>query len=94
MGTCIKGNSEGIRKISANSKRMLKIKKYIKELANDISNSKPFSSKSIEYFKGMETMPKATVLFMKLFGGLLNKGFDLLIKRNGAYNKRFDKPYE
>ena len=93
MGTCITGNSEGIRKLKSNSKRLIKIKNNIKVLAYDISCSKYFNSKSIEYFKRMENLPKPAVFITKSFLGLLNKGFDFMIKQNGAYDKRFDKPY-
>ena len=93
MGVCIMGSSEVLRGLTNESKRMIKINKNIKGLANNISNSKTFNSKSIEYFKGMEMLPKPVVYIMKLFPNIFNKGFDIMIKRNGAYDKRYDKPY-
>lgn len=93
MGTAIMGNSEMTRYMSEKSKRRAKIQENMKLFAKDIVEGKPFNKASIEYFRGMEVMPKFIMLLLKKFPSVFNKGFDFMFKKNGAYEKRYNQPY-
>ena len=92
MGVCIMGNSEMLRNSDLQSKRMLKIKHHLSKLAANILDGTEFNKDSIKYFCGMETLPKSASVVLKIFP-LINIGFNLMLKQNGAYDKRFNKPY-
>ncbi len=93
MGVAIMGNSEGLRRMKDSSKRLQRIKENLVIFADDISKSKPYSKNSLQFFSGMETMPKFVLFLLKSMPGIFNKVFDFMFKQNGAYDKRFNKPY-
>jgi len=93
MGTAIMGNSEMIRYMDEKSKRRAKIQYNMKAFAKDIETGKPFNKESIEYFRGMETMPKFVMFLLKKFPSVFNKGFDMMFKRHDSFDKRYHQTY-
>ncbi|MBN2878749.1 MAG: hypothetical protein JXN65_03870 [Clostridia bacterium] len=90
---CIMGNSEGVRHLNRTSKRYNRIKFYMHSFAQDIINDRQFNEEGIRFFHMMETLPKPVLFIFRHFPSIFNKGFDIMIKKKGAYEKRFDKPY-
>ncbi len=92
MGVCIMGNSEGVRYLTPESKRLTKITQHISMLAQDIQNGENFNSTSIKYFNAMETLPKPASALFKIIP-FINIGFNIMLKKKGSYEKRFNQPY-
>jgi len=92
-GTIIKGGVEGIqmRPEKAN-------KKFFEQME---SIGKTYASKGImdlalkEEYEKSEYLSKGTQLLFSIFSltGLTNYYWDFNLKKNGAYEKRFAKPY-
>ena len=93
MGVAIMGNSEATRHQGEDSKRRIKINENMRNLAEDIAKGNQFNAASLDYFKGMEVLPKFVAFMLKKMPWILNKAFDMMVKRNGSFEKRFDKPY-
>lgn len=92
MGVVIMGNSEGVRNLNNKSKRKKRIIQEFNSLADDILNIRNFNNESIEYFKGMETLPKQAVSIMKNTP-ITSLSFNIMLLRKGTYRIRGNKPY-
>ena len=62
-------------------------------MAQNILENRPFDETTIKYFNRMEVMPKFVLALAKAFPKLLDIGFNMMLKQNNAYDKRYDKPY-
>ena len=92
-GVCIMGNSEGMRNMKKESKKYAKVQSCMNSFAQDILMNRPLNEDGIKYFHAMETMPKPALFIFRRLPGMVNMGFDMMIKKMGAYENRFDKPY-
>ncbi|MEX1377997.1 MAG: hypothetical protein AB1Z23_11080 [Eubacteriales bacterium] len=90
---CIMGSSEMTRDAKETSKKYIKIKSNMDILAQDILESRPFDETAIKYFNNMEIMPKSALKLIKVFPRLMDIGFNMMLKGNNAFDKRYDKPY-
>jgi len=89
-GTCVMGGSEGLRYMnegSMDNKRLL-----FNRLGHDFISRGRFSPDTLKRIAGKEKLPVAMRFWFRLTG-FSNAYWDLLLKKNHAYDTRFARPY-
>lgn len=89
-GTAIKPSSEGLRMIP--EFLLVKTRKLFEKLSIDIISEKPFNKNTLAKLIPFETPKGATKKILK--SGVGRGYFNSLLKHNGSYAKRYDRPYE
>lgn len=90
MGAAVMGSSEGLQ--GAPDKMYGKKPELFGRLGQDIREGQPFNEETVLRIAGKETLSGAVIFIMNL----LNPGkffWDRTLKKNGAYDKRYDQPY-
>jgi len=90
MGSIIMGGSEALT--AAPESMFGKKIKAFKSIGRSISKCKEFEAADKIIISKPETLPKFQVFLMKYFN-FSNFFWSSLLKKNNAYEKRFDKPY-
>ncbi len=94
LGTLIRGDSEGLKHMPK-----LFTKKIFKDLNNfgeTLAKTQEFDNKIISKFAPWEIMPKSKARFFTFLQklGITNMYWNTMLKKNEAFDKRFDKPYK
>ncbi len=94
LGTVIKGNVEGIQKRPAYMDK--KWLKKIVELGKNIAENDRFDENIIQDLSKPEKFSKMSRFFLTIAKktGFLNTYWNQQLRKNKAYKKRFDKPYQ
>ncbi len=90
-GTVLKGNSEGLRESSPKS-----IQKYMepyRQLGRSFALNGVMDQTLIADLAKPERMPGFMLFTFRHLMGLFNTGWDTTLKKNGVFQRRFDKPY-
>jgi NAD(P)H-dependent FMN reductase len=93
LGTVIKGGVEGIQVMPNFMTK--KLFRNFERLGEHFANYQEFSPKIVRKFSKPYKFSKIRILFFKLFKsfGFVNFYWNVNLKKNNAYAKRFDKPY-
>lgn len=93
LGTIIKGGSEGLKIMPP--LMVKKTRKILKELSEDFLKTSKLSTKLLKKLAGPEKMSPFRLFFFKLFSktGLTNFYWNGMLKKNKAFDRRFDAPY-
>ena len=92
MGCIVMGNSEGIRMHpkQAESKRAL----AVSEIGKAILEKRPLTETECILPGQFEKMPKPMMSMFKVLAPLMDVGWHSLMRQNGAYQNRLNRPYE
>jgi NAD(P)H-dependent FMN reductase len=88
-GTMIHGNGEGIRLRPANAQR--KLFELFNGLGASLAFDGHFKPEILEKLAGREELSRISKQVMKM--GFSNFYWDYMLKKNNAFEKRFDAPY-
>ncbi len=93
-GVIIIPGSEGFRlmpDIMTKKKRQA-----VSRLAVSFKNNEPYNKKDLKFLFGKEKSSRFSIFLLKIMSlfGLTNKYWDSQLKRNEAFDNRFDAPYE
>jgi multimeric flavodoxin WrbA len=93
LPTIIMGGSEGVRLMPDSYQK--KNKNAIVTLGQNLRNREPLNQEALHTLASPEKLSLKKVLMNKFLSktGLLNLYWNNSLKRNKAFNKRFDKPY-
>lgn len=94
MGTVIKGSMEGLH--TRSSKAQVKIMEPLVKTIENLVREGRFNPEDIRRLAKPVRLGTGAGMLFKLFDrmGLINNYWDVLLKENHAYEKRFDRPYE
>jgi len=94
IGTVIKGGVEGIQSRPAYLNRRLFM--AFRSLGRHFGVTKEFHPITMKKLAGMEKFSAISRFFFRLLAptGLFDGGWDKILKQNGAYERRFDRPYQ
>lgn len=90
MGSAVKPSGEGLRLMPASWTR--KIRKSFESLGKDIDLGRGFNEAALKKLAKFEK-PSTSLKWIINRGFGTNMYFNSLLKKNNAYDKRFDKPY-
>jgi hypothetical protein len=94
LGTVIKGGVEGIQVKPPFLNRRLFV--AFRSLGRHFGVTKEFHPIIMKNLAGMERMSAMTRLMFRIFmaTGLADMYWNMMLKKHGAYERRFDRPYE
>jgi multimeric flavodoxin WrbA len=94
LGTIVKGNGEGVRIMPDNMNK--KLFDGLHSLGNDLANGEALNPDTLSSIAKPESFPKVLAPVFKLFLHLpiAHSYFDGMLKKNGVYERRFDRPFE
>ena len=92
-GTIVKGGCEGVRIMPENMNRKLFTR--LRELGADLARMQRFDPEKLKKLAGPERYPQMLAPLFKLFltMPLMHTYWNNQLKKNNAYEDRFDKPY-
>lgn len=92
-GTAIRGNSEGLRLMPP--QMIAKARRDFIGFGADLASSGSFSLERSAKVAGPSRLPQATLGLMRFMEvlGIGNLYWDAMLKKNKAYDRRFDAPY-
>jgi multimeric flavodoxin WrbA len=93
LGTIVKGNGEGVRIMPDKMNRTLF--EGLKAIGQNLRNGEPLSPATLTAIAKPESFPKALAPVFQLFVHLpiAHSYFDDMLKKNGVYERRFDRPF-
>ncbi len=93
LGTIVKGNGEGVRIMPENMNK--KLFDGLHSLGNDLANGEPLNPDTLSSIAKPESFPKVLAPVFKLFLHLplAHSYFDGMLKKNGVYDRRFERPF-
>ncbi|MBA3073189.1 MAG: hypothetical protein FP831_06315 [Anaerolineae bacterium] len=93
LGTIVKGNGEGVRIMPDNMNK--KLFDGLLSLGNNLANGEPLNPATLASIAKPESFPKVLAPVFKVFLKLpiAHSYFDGMLKKNGVYEKRFDRPF-
>ncbi len=94
LGTMVKGGVEGIRIMPSRMTKKLFGRFY--ELGKTLGEHGRFEEKALRTLAGPEKYSKPSLLRLRLLNktGLASFYWDMKLKQNAAYKKRFARPYD
>ncbi|HOT45859.1 MAG TPA: NAD(P)H-dependent oxidoreductase [Spirochaetota bacterium] len=94
IGTVIKGGVEGIQDRPAYFNRRLFM--AFRSLGRHFGVTKEFHPITMKKLAGLERFSAVSKFFFRLLAtaGLFDSGWNKILKQNGAYERRFDRPYQ
>lgn len=92
-GMVTRGNAEGIRWSSA--KQNKKLYAAFRQFGRDLAVKQAFSEAAVREVAGAPHFSGFMVALFRLLGalGLTDKGWNDMLKKNGAYERRLDRPH-
>jgi hypothetical protein len=93
LGTIVKGNGEAVRIMPDNMNK--KLFDGLLRLGRNLANGEPLNQTTLVAIAKPESFPKILAPVFKLFVRLplAHFYFDDMLKKNGVYEKRFDRPF-
>ena len=93
-GVILIPGSEGFRLMPPNMTK--KKTSAVARLAEEFKSDAAYNEKDLNYLRSRESMNKSGILFFKIISkiGLTNIYWNRSLKKNKAYQKRFDAPYK
>ena len=93
LGTIVKGNGEGVRIMPENMNK--KLFDGLLSLGNGLAQGETLNASTLASIAKPESFPKVLAPVFKLFLKLpiAHSYFDGMLKKNGVYEKRFDRPF-
>ncbi len=94
LGTIIRGGMEGIRNQSEDKNRPL-LESFTR-LGEHLGRNGQLDPQQIKELSRLERFPGWLVPMLKIAekSGLINLGWDQMLRQNGAYARRFARPYQ
>ncbi|MBA4384565.1 MAG: hypothetical protein C0410_07495, partial [Anaerolinea sp.] len=93
LGTIVKGNGEGVRIMPENMNR--KLFEGLQTLGRNLANGEKLDEVTLSNIAKPESFPKVLAPIFQLFLHLpiAHSYFDGMLKKNGIYERRFDRPF-